>query len=219
MSKGTFFEFISDYKYILGEIEGRALNVLLQVEEGGSFLQSEAEYLGDEMVEVAKHFARAQGIFRTGKLIQSIHREKAGAGRIKLVADVKDKYGKYYAGHQEYGFHPRGKKGTFVPARPFMRPALTTVAAKSTRDLTKHFISLWAGQSTYFGKPGGDVGVSLGPYGRTTQGNVFKNIDRVSFRKPTEGRSGRFQKSFSASRHGNSFSNTEYVRHTMGWKK
>lgn len=101
MGKGTFFEFISDYKYILGEIEGRALNVLLQVEEGGSFLQSEAEYLGDEMVEVAKHFARTQGVFRKGKLINSIHREKAGAGRIKLVADVKDKYGHYYAGHQE----------------------------------------------------------------------------------------------------------------------
>ena len=214
----SFFSFSSNYKYIFDTYRQRALQMQLALTDG-SFLESELEAIGDEMVEVAREFARVQGVFREGRLIDSITKEYGGPGKIILRAPVKDKREKFYAGHQEYGFHPRGGK-TFVPARPFMRPALTTVAAKSRRDLINHLTALWAGESALFGGVNGSpVGLTLGHSISTTQGNVIKNIQKNGIGNTTSGRSGRFRKQFSASNKGHSFSNTNYVRRTMGWTR
>lgn len=214
----SFFSFSSNYKYIFDTYRQRALQMQLALTDG-SFLESELEAIGDEMVEVAREFARVQGVFREGRLIDSITKEYGGPGKIILRAPVKDKREKFYAGHQEYGFHPRGGK-TFVPARPFMRPALTTVAAKSRRDLINHLTALWAGESALFGGVNGSpVGLTLGHSISTTQGNVIKNIQKSGIGNTTSGRAGRFRKQFSASNKGHSFSNTNYVRRTMGWTR
>lgn len=214
----SFFNFSSNYKYIFDTYRQRALQMELAL-TNGDFLESELDTIGDEMVEVAREFARVQGVFRKGNLINSITKEYGGPGKIILRAPVRDKRGKFYAGHQEYGFHPRGGK-TFIPARPFMRPALSTVAAKSRRGLTKHLMDLWAGESAFLGGVNGSpVGLTLGHSISTTQGNVIKNIHKSGIGNSTSGRSGSFRKQFSASTKGHSFSNTNYVRRTMGWTR
>ena len=64
----SFFNFSSNYKYIFDTYRQRALQMELAL-ANGDFLESELDTIGDEMVEVAREFARVQGVFRKGNLI------------------------------------------------------------------------------------------------------------------------------------------------------
>ena len=150
--------------------------------EQSAWLDSEIEHIANELVETGKVFARNQGfgegltistrnsgrrmISGTGNLVNSIKAEPISRNGIKTINfynDAQNERGQYYAGHMEYGFHDRG--GNFVPARPFMRPALYAVSEGSKANLTNIMRgllgNLWTGR--------GFQGVSTLSFGQKSQ--------------------------------------------------
>lgn len=158
-----FIEVTSDYEYILGQLKGNVLNMQLGF-ESNAWATEELYVIKKELEQAGKAFAEQQGLGmttsvtsingvgfsiinrkRTGTLIRSIHAEVVGNGQIDFYNNANLGNG-YYAGHIEYGHRTRNGKG-FVPARPFMRPALHAVAESSKGRLSsalKSYLELFA---------------------------------------------------------------------------
>lgn len=169
----------SDFQYTSADYKsgfsGDEVTELLQKElleyqmifEQGSWLDEEIQHIANELVETGKVFARNQGfgeglsigtrksgrlkILGTGNLVNSIKANpviKNGAKTIEFYNDARNERGQYYAGHLEYGFHDRG--GNFVPARPFMRPAMYAVSEGSKGNFRQIMAgllnNLWTGR-------------------------------------------------------------------------
>lgn len=127
---------------------------------------SEIQHICDELIKTGKVFATNQGFgtghsvretasgrlrVGTGNLVNSIRANPETRGNFKTINfynDAKNERNQYYAGHLEYGFHDR--QGKFVPARPFMRPAMYAVAEGSKanfRNIMRGLLeNLWTGR-------------------------------------------------------------------------
>lgn len=137
----------------------------------------------------------------TGNLVNSIKADiimKEGFKTINFYNDAKNERGQFYAGHMEYGFHDRG--GNFIPARPFMRPALYAVSEGSKSNFRQIMAGLL--QNLWTGK--GFQGVSNLTFGtkamhptNTFWGNknFAKHIERQSQIKNLKGSAHRKQMS------------------------
>ena len=152
-----FVTITSNYEYIFEQLEGNALKFQLDFSEGG-WIKEEVKIIAHELENTAKFFAEEQGLAasidfgnlsvltgNTGKLYQSIKGRTHGF-EAYLTADARNSRGQFYAGHIEYGFHDRGDN--FIPARPFLRPALYAVSEATkghTRQIMKSLIKdMWS---------------------------------------------------------------------------
>ena len=142
----------SNYEYFM---ESKIAN-LLQFKSDftqGDWTREELKIIAKELEETAKFFAREQGLdktmtysttrgqlydvntLNTGALYNSIKGSLSNKENVvTLRANARNSRGQYYAGHIEYGFHDRG--GNFIPARPFLRPALYAVSESSKGRIT-----------------------------------------------------------------------------------
>lgn len=158
MSNSSFINIESDYEYVLGSQIGNILN-LEAAFASNEWNSDELYIIAKELENTGKLFAERQGLgmsfavesingtqfsivnyHKTGNLVNSIHATVENS-KIHFYNNAQNSRGQYYAGHIEYGFHDRS--GKFIPARPFMRPALYTVAESSKGRLTgalKRFI-------------------------------------------------------------------------------
>jgi len=136
----------SNYEHILEQKNFSCLNFLTDF-SGGNWTHDELNIIKNELEDTAKWFAEEQGLKdtivevtsrgneyvvdtrNTGKLYNSIKARFAGDKSVELAANARNSRGQPYAGHIEYGFHDRG--GNFIPARPFLRPALYAVSEAS----------------------------------------------------------------------------------------
>lgn len=122
------FEFVSDYEYVLGDIEGKALRFQ------GIMMDTQPVY--DEMVKLSINLeqtakAYASVFSKTYNLHDHIKgRIYNASGNKKTVAlesNATAPHNKgYYGGHVEYGHKDRG--GGFTQAKPYMRPAIHTIS-------------------------------------------------------------------------------------------
>ena len=224
-------EIDSDYEYVLGSMIGNVLNLEAQF-QAGEWTQEELHIIAKELENTGKYFAEQQGLgmstpvesingtkfsiinyHRTGKLINSIHATVENS-KIHFYNNAQNSRGEYYAGHIEYGFHDRG--GGFVPARPFMRPALYAVAESSKGRLTgamKHFLQqgLWNGigyQSLTFGHKTTSGGATRVFYNQAYMG---RNAGKTGFYT----RGGLSNPSRNASRHMNAFKKNSIIRNNL----
>lgn len=188
-------QIVSDYEYVLGNFKGNVLNFEAGF-QSNEWAKDELYIIAKELENTAKVFAENQGLGmttpvtsvngkgfsiinqkRTGTLIRSIHAKVIGNTKIDFYNNANLGHG-YYAGHIEYGHRTRNGKG-FVPARPFMRPALYTVAESSKGNvmsaLKNYFYAVMSGS---FGMGSLSFGHSL-----TERGN-----SRVFFRQQSTGR-------------------------------
>lgn len=141
----------SDYEYVLGNLQGNVLDLQAQF-QSGTWTREELHIIAKELEQTGKLFAERQGLgmsyavesingaqfsivnyHKTGTLINSIHAVVDGNYKINFFNDARNSRGQYYAGHIEYGFHDRS--GKFIPARPFMRPALYAVSESSKGNI------------------------------------------------------------------------------------
>ena len=218
----------SDYEYVLGSVIGNVLNLEAQF-SSGEWAQEELHIIAKELENTGKYFAEQQGLgmstpvesingtkfsiinyHRTGRLVNSIHATVENS-KIHFYNNAQNSRGEYYAGHIEYGFHDRG--GGFVPARPFMRPALYAVSESSKGRLTgamKHFLQqgLWNGigyQSLTFGH-------------KTTSGGAARVFYQQAYMGRNAGKTGFYTRgglsnpSRNASKHMNSFKKNSLIR-------
>jgi len=91
------------------------------------------QHIMKEAEKYAKSFLRQHGKYYTGNLHDSIIAERVSASQWTLHAPAKDKYGRYYAGHIEYGY--TDKLGKPHGPWPFLRPALRLAAMDSRGEL------------------------------------------------------------------------------------
>ncbi|MBO5180100.1 MAG: hypothetical protein J6B87_07150 [Clostridia bacterium] len=178
MSNESPIIFDSDYEYVLGEIRGNVLN--LQGNFGGmDWLREEIYIISKELENTAKTFAEKQNLRETGNLINSTHAVVENNTKINFFNNAQNPYGRFYAGHIEYGYHTR--KGDFVPARPFMRPALYAVADASKGSLQGALGRYLSDVVRGVGDPGA---LSLN-FGRAASS---QNYTRVFYQQQTKGR-------------------------------
>ena len=147
-----FLSIESDYEYVLGDAIGNVLNLEVAF-QSMEWADDELKIIAKELENTAKVFAERQGLGmsyavesingtkfsilnykKTGNLINSIHAIPEGNGKINFFNNAKNSRNQFYAGHIEYGYHSRA--GRFIPARPFMRPALRAVAEASKGSLS-----------------------------------------------------------------------------------
>ena len=126
-----FIEIESDYEYVLGELQGNVLNLQAQFSYM-DWTRDELEVIAKELENTGKTFAMQQGLIESGTLIDSTHAVVTNNHNIDFFNNANLGRG-FYAGHVEYGHHTRN--GGFVPARPFMRPALYAVSEASVGRL------------------------------------------------------------------------------------
>ena len=150
----SLIEFDSNYEYVLGQVQGNVMN-LEAFFNSGEWTREELEKIRYELVEAAHTFAAAQGLGGT-RLDGATQAVPSGNG-IDFRNDAMDEHGRYYAGHVEYGHRDRG--GGFVPARPFMRPAMYAVAdatmGRMTGTVERYLTAMWSMQALDFGHMGG----------------------------------------------------------------
>ena len=91
--------------------------------------RDELERISVELVSMGRYFATQQGLWETHNLINHIKAEVSNNYGIKFYNDARNSRNEFYAGHHEYGF--KARDGSFVEARPFMRPALYAVSRAS----------------------------------------------------------------------------------------
>ena len=143
--------FESDYEYILGNLQGNILEIQALF-SSGDWTQEELEHIKYELESAAHTFAASQGLGGT-RLDGATKAEITSNKNVKFYNDAQDEHGRYYAGHVEYGHHNRD--GSFVPARPFMRPAVYAVADASIGRLggtvNRYLQAAWTGQPMHFG--------------------------------------------------------------------
>lgn len=152
ITQNGFVTIESNYEYFINSKIGNLLQFQADFTKG-DWTRKELKIIADELEETAKFFAREQGLDRdityitksgslydvsthnTGKLYDSIKgRLSTVKNVVTLKADAKNSRNQYYAGFLEYGFHDRG--GNFIPARPFLRPALYAVSEASKGHIT-----------------------------------------------------------------------------------
>lgn len=93
--------------------------------------QGQLQEIANYAVSAAKQLVQMHEAVQTRTLLNSIG-SKSSNNQIVIYADARAPTTGYpYAASIEYGFHPYGKS-TYVPARPFLRPALE-FAANATR--------------------------------------------------------------------------------------
>lgn len=110
--------------------------------ENGEWARGELERIARELESVAKSFIDQQGLNETYNLRNSTIAEVWG-NRIDFSNKARNSRGQFYAGHIEYGHY--GRDGKFVPAYPFMRPALFAVSKASQGDFANILAELAAG--------------------------------------------------------------------------
>ena len=159
--------------------------------EQGKWLDTEIQHIATELEKTGKLFAKNQGfgeglrigtrasgslqILGTGNLVNGIHAKPENTKNgwtIMFWNDAKNERNQYYAGHMEYGFHDRG--GNFVPARPFMRPALYAVAEGSKgnfKNIMQGLLgNIWTGKGFQ-----GVSQLSFGTKSMSPQSNFWSN--------------------------------------------
>lgn len=143
-------EIESNYEYINGILMGNVLDFQAQL-ANGTFTSKEKEVIAEELKSTAQMFAQQQGLWYLGAQVEAY---PSGDG-VRFENNATDIYGRYYAGHVEYGHWDRGHK-RFIPARPFMRPALYTVARASIGRVDgsmKHYLdAMWSLTPLQFGR-------------------------------------------------------------------
>lgn len=110
--------------------------------ENGEWARGELERIARELESVARSFIDQQGLNETYNLRNSTIAEVWG-NRIDFSNKARNSRGQFYAGHIEYGHY--GRDGKFVPAYPFMRPALFAVSKASQGDFANILAELAAG--------------------------------------------------------------------------
>lgn len=143
-------EIESNYEYINGILMGNVLDFQAKM-TNGSFTTNEKAIIANELRETARMFAQQQGLTHLASTTET----RLVKDGVSLENHAVDKYGRYYAGHVEYGHWDRGHK-RFIPARPFMRPALYTVAEASrgriNGAMTSYLNSMWSLTPLQFGR-------------------------------------------------------------------
>lgn len=144
-------EFTSNYEYVLRQVTGNVMN-LEALFQSGAWTRQELEKISAELVEAAHTFAAAQGLGGT-RLDLATTAKPTDNNTVDFRNDAMDDKGRYYGGHVEYGHRDRG--GGFVPARPFMRPAMYAVADATmgnlARTVTRYLEAMWAVEAVNFG--------------------------------------------------------------------
>jgi len=132
----------SDYEYINGVLTGNILEFQAQL-TNGAFTSKEEEVIAKELKETAQLFADQQGLTHLGAQVNAY---PTGNG-VVFENNAMDKHRRYYAGHVEYGHWDRGHIN-FILARPFMRPALYTVAratmGRVDGAMTHYLNAMWS---------------------------------------------------------------------------
>ena len=166
----SLVEFESNYEYILGQLQGNVLNFQAMF-SSGEWALDELEKIRQELIEAAHTFAAAQGLGGT-RLDNATTAVINGKG-IDFRNDAVDDYGRYYAGHVEYGHRDRG--GGFVAARSFMRPALYTVADASRGRLSgtveRYLNAMWSMSPLQFGHSTSSSGYQRAFYSKSNYMN------------------------------------------------
>ena len=125
----------SDIQEVFGKIEQNALDFTTKF-ESGEVTKGQLSKIARELESAAVYFGEQQGLSGSN-LIKigntGIHADIHGK-YINFKNSAVDKYNRFYAGHIEYGHYTKNRKG-FVPARPFMRPALYAVSKASVGEL------------------------------------------------------------------------------------
>lgn len=131
----------STYEYITLEesitetvclLRDNILDFSINFKSNENFLEGELYKIAKELESAAQYFGAQQSLSGTNLLS---HTKAIVNGRnIEFTNNAQDKYGRFYAGHIEYGHRLKGTRG-FVPARPFMRPALYAVSKASRGEL------------------------------------------------------------------------------------
>ena len=141
----------TDYEYVLGQLQGNVMN-LEAMFQSGLWTRHELQKICDELVESAHTFAAAQGLGGT-RLDKATTAVPTDDNTVDFRNDAIDDYGRFYAGHVEYGHHDRG--GKFIPARPFMRPAMYAVADATMGNLggtvSRYLEAMWTVDAVNFG--------------------------------------------------------------------
>ena len=216
-SNSACIRFTSDYEYVLGATLGRSLEISGMF-HSANFLTSEIDQIAYDLEDTAKMFADQQGLSPgspgaygepiTGNLYENIKGVRTGQ-TAHLRSTAKDKYGRYYGGHVEFGHQS-------VPARPHLRPALYAVSQASQGKLKSALYNLLKGG--FDGNMPSVFGMNKGQgasYYRGGPGQISKFMTtgtrgqrlRYSFGKQTRAQN-RFKNSFSST-----------AKKTMGWKK
>lgn len=147
----SLIDFQSNYEYVLGNLAGNVLEIQALF-SSGNWTKEELEHIRYELISAGQTFAASQGLGGT-RLAGGIQAEITSNNDVRFWNDAQDDHQRYYAGHVEYGHHNRD--GSFVPARPFMRPALYAVADASVGRLSgtvsKFINNAWTGERMNFG--------------------------------------------------------------------
>lgn len=143
MADSPFITFTSDYEYSrtdtdeFGKIIGRAITFQMDLSNMRvGALHSRIDEMAYLLKDTARSFVSA--FIHSGNLYENIDviygRDYKGGIRLELGSFATNQDGQYYGGHIEYGYHPWGND-KFIPARPYMRPAMEIVANSSGTDL------------------------------------------------------------------------------------
>ena len=100
--------------------------------------KTDVRSIADEIVAIAQEFILENGTYEDGELYNNVRWRPTEAG-IQLYDDARDKYGRPYAGHIEYGFTDRA--GMPHGPWPFLRPAMRIGAELSTGIIGDHMAS------------------------------------------------------------------------------
>lgn len=134
--------------------------------------------IADKTVEIAKGFILENGTYQDGTLYRNVKWRKINNG-FQLYDDARDKRGRPYAGHIEYGFTDRA--GMPHGPWPFLRPAMRIAAEMSTgvigdRAASNILYGVGSGNTLQFGRR------SLFGSGRYVRGmNNLRDEVRTSF--------------------------------------
>lgn len=110
--------------------------------------------IADETVAIAREFILENGTYQDGTLYRNVKWRKINNG-FQLYDDARDKRGRPYAGHIEYGFTDRA--GMPHGPWPFLRPAMRIAAEMSTGAIGDHAVSnilygIGSGNTLKFGR-------------------------------------------------------------------
>lgn len=123
----------SDIPAVIDRIKGNALDFSTKF-SSGEVTKPILTKIAQELESTARYFGAQQGL-STSRLLdkENLYAEVFG-NYINFVNKAQDNYGRFYAGHVEYGHYSKNRK-KFVEARPFMRPALYAVSKSSQGEI------------------------------------------------------------------------------------
>lgn len=183
------FTIESDYEYVLGEIQGKAMTFQMQFMDSAPLHQKL-----DELAQVIEATAKGlvSGFIKSGNLYRGIRaytaRTSSKEAVVMIESNAVNEQGQYYGGHIEYGYHPYGGTG-FVPARPYMRPAMEIATASTHVDLAAAIGQTFEEVFAYDRAQGlttmlGNRAARYGEYGRyrSTTGRFLSKQDKKTLR-------------------------------------